>query len=395
MHDNPSPSPESSGVWLVLEGPAGPSSTPLSLGECLGVASAVAAWAAGGGETLLDLLENSRPAEAAAGQSPVVAAWVAAGRGRGESCQGLFARLRDDLLFAAEHHGVSQEARLLSQVVALAAGHRELVSSFDARLRESRIDAMRRLAYGAGHEINNPLANIAARGQSLLRDEVDPERRRRLATIVDQAFRARDMIGGLMVFARPPKPCVARIDLTRRLAEVVTSLGRSLAGRAIRLEYQPPPEPVVADLDPAIVADAVRAVLLNALEAVGERGRVELAVARQGGDGQIVVSVIDDGPGLSREEIDRVFDPFHSGREAGRGLGIGLSKAWRLVQLCDGNLSINAREGLGTTVRIELPEAGGSACDRQADSGRDTGDGADDQTGDSPPGRSRGAAAEV
>ena len=68
------------------------------------------------------------------------------------------------------------------------------------------MEAIRELAYGAGHEINNPLANIAARAQALLYDEHEPERQRRLAIIVDQAFRARDMIGGLMIFARPPQP---------------------------------------------------------------------------------------------------------------------------------------------------------------------------------------------
>lgn len=61
---------------------------------------------------------------------------------------------------------------------------------FEQAVADARMESMRELAYGAGHEINNPLANIAARAQSLLIGEVDGERRKRLATVVDQAFRA-------------------------------------------------------------------------------------------------------------------------------------------------------------------------------------------------------------
>ena len=72
-------------------------------------------------------------------------------------------------------------------------------------LEAAKLDALKELAYGASHEINNPLANIAARAQTLLRDESDPERRRALEAIHQQALRAHEMISDLMLFARPPR----------------------------------------------------------------------------------------------------------------------------------------------------------------------------------------------
>ena len=85
--------------------------------------------------------------------------------------------------------------------------------------------ALKELAYGASHEINNPLANIAARAQTLLEDEPDPERRRKLTAIHRQAMRAHEMIADLMLFARPPKleladvrPAATRAASRRRAA---------------------------------------------------------------------------------------------------------------------------------------------------------------------------------
>ena len=73
------------------------------------------------------------------------------------------------------------------------------------KVEHAKLDAVKELAYGASHEINNPLANISARAQALLRDEADPERRRALEAIHQQALRAHEMIADLMLFARPPR----------------------------------------------------------------------------------------------------------------------------------------------------------------------------------------------
>src|SRR5438477_12478568 len=90
----------------------------------------------------------------------------------------------------------------------------EAAADFDAALESAKLQALYNFAYGLSHEINNPLANIATRAQTLLVDEKDPERRRKLATIVQQAFRAHEMIADLMLFARPPALRREQIDVT-------------------------------------------------------------------------------------------------------------------------------------------------------------------------------------
>jgi signal transduction histidine kinase len=134
---------------------------------------------------------------------------------------------------------------VLVAVLDAAADRAPLERRFDESVAAARLEALREFAYGAGHEINNPLANIATRAQALLLDEKDPERRRRLAAIVDQAFRARDMIGGLMVFARPPKAVPAATAVDGILATVVEAVRPLAQAREARLECSPPPAPLL------------------------------------------------------------------------------------------------------------------------------------------------------
>jgi len=252
------------------------------------------------------------------------------------------------------------EAAVLRDAVRTAVSVEACARRFDVAVRENRLAAMRELAYGAGHEINNPLANIAARAQALLLEETDQERRRRLSTIVDQAFRARDMIGGLMVFARPPRPRQEITELGPLLAGVLDASRPMAAVRGARLEYTPPNEPLSAWVDGTHVEEAVRAIVVNALEAVNPGGRVMLSVAAADGamddvDAACLIKVIDEGRGMDVETAQRAIDPFFSGREAGRGIGLGLSKAWRLIDTNGGVLEIDSKPGRGTCVTIRVP----------------------------------------
>src|SRR5437867_12492917 len=106
---------------------------------------------------------------------------------------------------------------------------------FAAALEAAKLQALYNFAYGLSHEINNPLANIATRAQTLLVDEKDPERRRKLATIVQQAFRAHEMIADLMLFARPPTLRLEAVDLAKLADTVVAEMQEQAREQGIRL----------------------------------------------------------------------------------------------------------------------------------------------------------------
>jgi signal transduction histidine kinase len=230
-------------------------------------------------------------------------------------------------------------------------------TDFQACLEREKLAALMELAYGAGHEINNPLANIAARAQTLLEDETDPDRRRKLQAIHRQAMRAHEMIADLMLFARPPQLEIAEVDLRQTVREVVNGEQDLAAERSIVLHTEVGDVPIVIEADATQLAVAVAAVVTNAIEAVGSNGQVTV-IAREWVEGDVrsaEVIVRDNGPGISETVRCHLFDPFFSGREAGRGLGFGLSKCWRIVTDHGGRVVVNNIVGGGAEFTILLP----------------------------------------
>jgi signal transduction histidine kinase len=233
---------------------------------------------------------------------------------------------------------------------------RDLETSYAQTLEAEKIESLKELAYGAGHEINNPLANISARAQTLLHSERDPERRRMLASINAQAFRAHEMIADMMLFARPPAVKAEPFDVGELLARLHAELVEQAARQQTQFVLHAPPAAICAVADKTQIAVALRSLLVNALEALVTGGRVELALADGANDRQNVrITVSDNGPGVPAEVRPHIFDPFYSGREAGRGLGLGLSKCWRVVTMHRGHIQLDSPGGRGAVFTVTLP----------------------------------------
>jgi signal transduction histidine kinase len=217
----------------------------------------------------------------------------------------------------------------------------------------ARLAALAEFAAGAGHEINNPLATIIGRAQQLLRDEADPQRRQSLATIAAQAYRIRDMIGDVMLFARPPQPERQSFDAVAACRQVVDRLAEPLAQSQCRAVVNGP-ETLQLAADPTQFAVVVSELVRNALTALQPAGgeiRLDLAATESG----ISVAVTDRGRGFSELERQHAFDPFFSGRQAGRGLGFGLCKVARILDQHGGRVAITSPPGGPTTVTTFWP----------------------------------------
>jgi C4-dicarboxylate-specific signal transduction histidine kinase len=113
------------------------------------------------------------------------------------------------------------------------------------------------------------------------------------------------------------------------------------------------------DGDETQIGVALQAVVKNSLEAVADGGHVWVTtrVVEAGVERFGEIAVRDDGPGISEEVRRHMFDPFYSGREAGRGLGFGLSKCWRIVTDHGGHVMVNKPHGGGAEISILLPLA--------------------------------------
>jgi signal transduction histidine kinase len=220
---------------------------------------------------------------------------------------------------------------------------RKLESSFAEAVDQAKRAALKQFAYGLSHEINNPLANISARAQALMRDETSEQRRQSMQRIIDQSMRAHEMVADLMFYAHPPKPQMVECDVASVLQAVVDQTRATVAERDILIRVVP----------------AKRLMLVrNAVEAIGCDGVVELAqacVVHQGRAG-VLIEVRDSGPGLSELARKHAFDPYFSGREAGRGLGVGLCRVDRIASLHGGRVSLVSGPA-GCTARLWIPAA--------------------------------------
>jgi signal transduction histidine kinase len=235
--------------------------------------------------------------------------------------------------------------------------------AFRAAVEQAKLEALAEFAAGAGHEINNPLATIRGRAQLLVRrlgtllpaGEAQ-ESIRDLHIIAGQVERIRDMIGDLMLFARPPVPQLEPCDLSVVAGEAVAALSSSvsLAGGNLLDDLHP----VQIRADRTQVAVVVSELIRNAL-AAGSPPRIRIACFQADGEESTVgrLTVIDEGSGLSDKDHKHLFDPFYSGRQAGRGLGFGLCKCWRIVQMHRGRIDIRNREPAGIEATVDWPIA--------------------------------------
>lgn len=219
-----------------------------------------------------------------------------------------------------------------------------------------KLEAMAEFAAGAGHEINNPVATIVGRVQMLLKSETDPERRQALSTIGGQAYRVRDMIGDAMLFARPPAPRPEALSLSQTIDDVLVSLQEEINQWKVQLEVNIA-ESLSLYADETQWKVVLSNLLLNSLQAMEAGGQIKISASPlETESGPFIhLKVIDEGAGLTEEERIHLFDPFYSARQAGRGLGFGLSKSWRIATQHGATIAAEPNSDRGVTFHLYWP----------------------------------------
>lgn len=216
--------------------------------------------------------------------------------------------------------------------------------------RAERLRTVGEMAAGMAHEVKNPLAAIRSAAQMLAGRVTGPDTE--LAGIViAEVDRLNRVVSDFLDYARPTPLERRPVSLPELLDSCAAFLAPVAAEKRVVIErdYRANPAPVPADSDK--LRQVFLNLMLNALQAVGPGGRVLLAT--EPGSRQVVVSVRDNGPGVSREMLGRVFEPFFTTRRGGTGLGLAIAQ--RIVAEHGGSISIASGPGSGTTVRVVLP----------------------------------------
>ena len=250
------------------------------------------------------------------------------------------------------------EDRVRARTAELQAKTDELRSTTQQLWQAARLAGVGELAASLAHELNNPLATVALRLEGVLaKTPADDPRRRPLEVVEQEVERMARLVANLLHFSRPGRDQVSTVDLPAEVEKTIELTDPHLRRRniAVAPEFDPAVPPIYGD------RQQLRQVLLNlftnAADAMPRGGRLtpRLRPGELAGRPAVVLEIADTGAGIPAEVLPRVFDPFFSTKEEGKGTGLGLPICKRIVEQHRGTLEIESAVGAGTTVRVTLP----------------------------------------
>ena len=235
-------------------------------------------------------------------------------------------------------------------------------------LQTRKLAALGVMAGGIAHEIRNPLAVCAAAAQFLLEeDAAKPFLQECAQKIVAGVQRASFIIENLLQFARPDAapgmqgcngaPALHRTDLACVVANTVALVANEASLKKVKVLQRIPDTPVEVNGNVNMLEQVLMNLIFNAFKAMPEGGTLEIILGSEGDEA--ILSICDSGCGISREDIDKVFDPFYTTRSVGEGTGLGLSLCYAIIRQHSGTIKVDSTEGKGTTVALRLPRAAG------------------------------------
>ena len=223
-------------------------------------------------------------------------------------------------------------------------------------VQSERLAAMGAMIGGVAHELNNPLTSILGVSELLQDTETNEVARKQLAMLQQQARRAAEIVQNLTYFARPPAPGKSKINLTELVERTLNLHAYSLRKNNITVDFLKEPGVPYALGDPHQLMQVFLNLIVNAEQAIREaREKGTLRIRLGKGEGTVWVSFHDDGPGIAKENLASIFDPFYTTKRPGRGTGLGLSICKSVMKEHNGSVeAANAPDG-GAVFTVTLP----------------------------------------
>jgi signal transduction histidine kinase len=218
-----------------------------------------------------------------------------------------------------------------------------------------KMEAVGQLTGGVAHDFNNLLTVVLGNADILLRKVEEPKANRQLAAIRSAADRGQTLTRQLLAFSRRQQLNPEPVGLNRLVREFAPLMKQAI-GEGVVLELQYSPSEVFVSVDPSHLENALLNLAVNARDAMTSDGRLTIRIeeaSEPSRDGLIVVS--DTGPGMTPEIRQRVFEPFYTTKEVGRGSGLGLSQVYGFVSQSGGRIDVQSQPGEGATFTLWLP----------------------------------------
>lgn len=250
--------------------------------------------------------------------------------------QAYLASLRD----ITERKQAEAEKRILEQKAQLA----------------SRLASVGEMVAGITHEINNPLTSVIGFAQLLMQRDIPEDISEDVRIISDGAMRVADIVKRLLAFAREYKPERGYVDINQITKTTLALRAYGMKTNNIKVVTHLDPELPRTMADGGQIQEVFLNIIINAENEIKlAHGRGNLVIKTEAVDGTIRTSFEDDGPGIAKENMERIFNPFFTTREVGKGTGLGLSICHGIITEHGGRIYAESELGRGATFIVELP----------------------------------------
>lgn len=240
---------------------------------------------------------------------------------------------------------------------------RELKRAHEHALHTEKMASIGKMAAVLAHEINNPLSGILTYAKLLRKwlgqDDASQSRRQdvfeSLDLIASESRRCGDLVKNLLTFSRTTPMNLQSTNLNQVIDRSLRLIQHQLDLAAIQVQTDLDAELPPVLCDGAQIEQVLLALMMNALDAMPQGGNLWLISKLHREDGIVRITVRDDGTGISPEILPRIFEPFLTTKETGRGVGLGLAISRSILERHNGNIEVQSEVGRGTTFTVTLP----------------------------------------
>jgi two-component system NtrC family sensor kinase len=228
----------------------------------------------------------------------------------------------------------------------------------DQLVQAAKLVAVGQLAAGVAHEINNPLTGILAYAEDMIDDfPIGSEHREDLKVIIRETMRCRDIVRNLLNFARQEDPKLETVNPNEVVKQSLLLIEKLPQFRNIVIERKINERIPDIKGDPRQLQQVVLNLMLNAADAMKEKGIIVLLTEYDRRHDKCIISVQDNGPGIPENLIDKIFEPFFSTKGTN---GLGLAVCWGIVERHRGIIEVDMPEGGGAAFNVIIPASSGN-----------------------------------